>query len=157
MRDGPLEFHALAALDPELAARIGNTLAGMDPWRTLGYGAEALAHGLGSPHQDVTRFLAMGSGEPQGLVVVRYPWLRGAYIELFAVLPAAQGRGVGHATLEFIESRYRRHTLNLWLLVSCFNSGARLFYEKHGFQPIGVIENLLAAGQNEMLMRKVIG
>ena len=156
MRDGPLQFHALAALEPGLAAVIGETLAVMDPWKTLGYGAEALAHGLESPHPEVTRYLAMRSGEPQGLVVVRYPWLRGAYIELFAVLPGAQGRGVGRAALAFIESRYRERTANLWLLVSGFNAGARRFYEQAGFRPIGVIADLVMAGQDEVLMRKVI-
>jgi ribosomal protein S18 acetylase RimI-like enzyme len=83
--------------------------------------------------------------------------LRGAYIELFAVLPAAQGRGVGRAILEFVESSYRGRAANLWLLVSAFNSGARGFYEKHGFRPIGVIEDLVVVGQDEILMRKVIG
>ncbi|MFZ1537901.1 MAG: GNAT family N-acetyltransferase [Chromatiaceae bacterium] len=157
MKGGPLEFLAVAALEPGLAAVIGNALAGMDPWKTLGYGAEALAHGLESPHPEVTRYLAMRSGEPQGLVVVRYPWLRGAYIDLFAVLPAAQGRGIGGAALEFLESSYRGRTTNLWLLVSGFNSGARRFYEQHGFRPIGVIEDLVVAGQDEVLLRKVIG
>ncbi len=157
MRDRPLDFLAVAALEPGLAAVIGSTLAGMDPWKTLGYGAEALARGLASPHPEVTRYLAMRGGDPQGLVVVRYPWLRGAYIELFAVLPAAQGRGVGGAALEFLESSYRGRTTNLWLLVSGFNSSARRFYEQHGFRPIGVIENLVAAGQDEVLLRKVIG
>lgn len=152
-----MEFLAVPALEPGLAAAIGQSLAGMDPWRTLGYSAETLARGLTSPHPEVTRYLAMAGEEPQGLVVVRYPWLRGAYIELFAVLPAAQGRGVGRAALAFIESHYRGRTANLWLLVSGFNTGARRFYERQGFRPIGVIEDLVAAGQDEVLMRKVIG
>ena len=82
-----MEFLAVPALEPGLAAEIGNRLAGMDPWQTLGYSAETLARGLASPHPAVTRYLAMEGDEPQGLVVVRYPWLRGAYIELFAILP----------------------------------------------------------------------
>ena len=151
-----MEFLAVPALEPGLAAEIGNRLAGMDPWRTLGYSAETLARGLASPHPEVTRYLAMEGDEPQGLVVVRYPWLRGAYVELFAVLPAAQGRGVGRAALEFIESHYRGRTANLWLLVSGFNASARRFYERQGFRPIGVIEDLVVAGQDEVLMRKVI-
>lgn len=153
---GALALTEVAVLEPGLARTIANRLAGIDPWRTLGYGAESLALGLGASHPDVTRYLAMREGAPQGLVVVRFPWLRGAYIELFAVLPEAQGRGVGRAALEFIESRYRGRTTNLWLLVSGFNSGARRFYEKQGFRPIGVIEGLVVAGEDEILMRKVI-
>lgn len=152
-----LEFSAVDVLGADQAQAIANVLAGIDPWRTLGYGVEALARGFGTSHPDVTRYLAMCDGEPQGLVVVRYPWLRGAYIELFAVLPAAQGQGIGRAALEFVEAGYRGRTANLWLLVSGFNSGARCFYEKHGFRPVGVIEDLVVAGQNEIFMRKVIG
>lgn len=154
---GALEFREIGALGSDQARSIAAILAGIDPWRTLGYGAESLARGFGSSHPDVTRYLAVRDGEPQGLVVVRYPWLRGAYIELFAVLPAAQGQGVGRAALAFVESRYRRRTANLWLLVSGFNSGARRFYERHGFHPVGVIEDLVVVGQDEVLMRKVIG
>jgi ribosomal protein S18 acetylase RimI-like enzyme len=156
MRDGPLEFLALAALEPGLAAAIGETLAVMDPWKTLGYGAEALARGLDVTPSGGDPLPRDGRREPQGLVVVRYPWLRGAYIELFAVLPGAQGRGVGRAALAFIEARYRERTANLWLLVSGFNAGARRFYEQAGFRPIGVIADLVMAGQDEVLMRKVI-
>jgi len=156
MSSGRLDFVARAALGREQAAAIGATLAGIDPWRTLGYQAETLARGLESTHPDLTHYLAMRDGEPQGLVVVRHPWLRGAYIELFVVLPRAQGQGVGRAALEFIESHYRRRTANLWLLVSGFNTGARCFYEKQGFHPVGVIADLVVAGQDEVLMRKVI-
>jgi ribosomal protein S18 acetylase RimI-like enzyme len=156
MSGGPLEFLALAALRREQAAAIGATLTGMDPWRTLGYQAETLARGLESTHPDLIRYLAARDGEPQGLVVVRHPWLRGAYIELFAVLPPAQGRGLGRVALELIESRYHRRTANLWLLVSGFNNGARCFYEKQGFHLVGIIADLVVAGQDEVLMRKVI-
>ena len=156
MSGGRLEFVARAAQEREQAAAIGAALAGMDPWRTLGYQAEPLARGLESAHPDLTHYLAMRDGELQGLVVVRHPWLRGAYIELFAVLPRAQGQGVGRAALDFIESHYRRRTANLWLLVSGFNTGARCFYEKQGFHSVGVIADLVVAGQDEMLMRKVI-
>ncbi|WP_295447430.1 GNAT family N-acetyltransferase [uncultured Thiodictyon sp.] len=156
MSAGALEFVVTAALTPDQAAVIAETLAGMDPWRTLGYSAAALTGALVALHPDLTRYLALRDGEPQGLVVVRHPWLRGAYIELFAVLPAAQGRGVGRAALEFVESRYRDRSPNLWLLVSGFNSGARCFYEKHGFRPVGVIADLVVTGQDEVLMRKII-
>ena len=105
MSGGRLEFVARAAQGREQAAAIGAALAGMDPWRTLGYQAEPLARGLESAHPDLTHYLAMRDGELQGLVVVRHPWLRGAYIELFAVLPRAQGQGVGRARPSISSSR----------------------------------------------------
>ena len=156
MSGDTLQFVALAALGRDQAESIAATLAAIDPWRTLGYSAATLARGLESTHPELTRYLALRGGAPEGLVVVRHPWLRGAYIELFAVLPPAQGQGLGRAALEFIESHYRPRTANLWLLVSGFNTGARCFYEKQGFHPVGVIADLVVAGQDELLMRKVI-
>jgi ribosomal protein S18 acetylase RimI-like enzyme len=152
----PLEFIACDALSAGEARTIAAILAGSDPWLTLGYSADALARGLQLTHPDLTRYLAVRNGAIQGLVVVRYPWLRGAYIELFAVLPGAQGQGVGRAVLTFLERTYRGRTLNLWLLVSGFNAGARVFYEKQGFRPVGLLTDLVIAGQDEVLMRKVI-
>lgn len=93
-------------------------------------------------------------GETLGLATIRYPWLRGAYIELFAVLPAAQGQGVGEALLGRVEASYRGRTGNLWLLVSAFNARAQRFYECHGFAPIGTIADLVVSGEDEILMRK---
>lgn len=154
MTAGTLRFVAVPALVRAQAESLGTALAAIDPWLTLGYAAPVLARGLESPHPDLTRFLAVRDGVTEGLFVVRYPWLRGAYIELFAVLPSAQGRGVGRAALAWIESCYRGRCDNLWLLVSGFNTGARAFYERHGFHCIGIIPDLVAAGQDEVLMRK---
>jgi diamine N-acetyltransferase len=151
-----LDVVAVPALAPDQAERIARTLAGMDPWRTLGYAPEALAGTLGAVHPDLTRYLAQRDGETLGLATIRYPWLRGAYVELFAVLPGAQGQGVGGALLRLVEAAYQGRTGNLWLLVSGFNTGARGFYERRGFRAIGLIEDLLAPGQDEVLMRKVL-
>ena len=149
-----LGFLEIPALAPADAEDFACTLAAMDPWLTLRYGAAALRRTLGDAHPDLTRYLARRGGETLGLAVVRYPWLRGGYIELFAVLRAAQGQGVGAALLGHLEAAYRGKTGNLWLLVSGFNGGARRFYGRHGFQTIGSIPDLLAPGQDEILMRK---
>lgn len=156
MSPGPLDIVALPVLAHPQAEVIGRTLAGMDPWQTLGYGAEGLTSGLQVAHPDLTRYLAQRDAQTLALAVVRHPWLRGAYIELFAVLPGAQGQGVGGALLRHIEAVYRRRTGNLWLLVSGFNTRARRFYECHGFGPIGTIPDLVVSGQDEVLMRKVL-
>ncbi|MEO5344637.1 MAG: hypothetical protein H7842_15210, partial [Gammaproteobacteria bacterium SHHR-1] len=43
---------------------------------------------------------------------------------------------------------------NIWLLVSRFNQPARHFYLAHGFAELCCIEDLLLAGEDEVLMRK---
>ena len=152
----PLRLQAVPALAPDDAQALAKTLAGMDPWLTLGYSAESLARGLATPDPGLTRHLILRGGEPLGLVAVRWPWLRGAYIELFAVLPGSQGQGVGEEVLGRIEREYCGRTGNLWLLVSGFNAGARRFYERQGFHAIGLIPDLVAQGQDEVLMRKIL-
>jgi ribosomal protein S18 acetylase RimI-like enzyme len=149
-----IEILAVPALEPGFAETIGCVLAGMDPWATLGYSAETLARGLALPHPDLTRYIAVRDGATLGLAAIRCPWLRGAYIELFAVLPRAQGGGVGNALLTHVEAAYRSRTGNLWLLVSGFNARARRFYERNGFGPIGTIPGLVVPDEDEILMRK---
>ncbi len=154
MSGGALEFLLVPALEPEAATAVGATLAQIDPWARLGYSAEALAVGLGLQHPDLVRYLVRRDGAILALATIRYPWLRGAYIELFAVLPGAQGQGMGKALLAHLESSYRGRTANLWLLVSAFNGRARGFYEAQGFSPIGTLRDLVAPGEDEILLRK---
>lgn len=154
MRIDGIEILAVPALESVPAETIGRVLAGMDPWAALGYSAETLARGLALPHPDLVRYIVVRGGAPLGLATIRYPWLRGAYIELFAVLPQAQGAGVGEALLAHVEATYRGRAGNLWLLVSGFNARARRFYERSGFGPIGLIPDLVVQGEDEILMRK---
>ncbi len=156
MSGAELELVSVRTLGLAQAGSIAAELARMDPWLTLGYSAEILLRSLNAEHPDLTRYLAVRDGETLGLAVVRHPWLRGAYIELFAVLPRAQGQGVGRAILDFVEASYRGRCGNLWLLVSAFNAVARRFYARSGFVPIGAIPELVTAGQDEILMRKVL-
>lgn len=149
-----LEIVRVPALEPTSAATIAGVLAQMEPWTRLGYSAEALSRGLQIQHPDLLRYLLLRAGETLGLATIRYPWLRGAYIELFAVLPAAQNQGVGKAILGHLEASYRERTGNLWLLVSAFNARALRFYVDRGFVPIGTLPDLVVAGEDEILMRK---
>lgn len=151
-----LLLESFPSLDHALASSLATELARIDPWLTLGYPAEALSRVLTVPHPDLTRYLATRDGAPAGLVVVRRPWLLGAYIELFAVLPAARRRGIGLALLRHLEGEQSAKTRNLWLLVSAFNTTARRFYESAGFVEIGEIPDLVVQGQDEVLMRKVL-
>jgi ribosomal protein S18 acetylase RimI-like enzyme len=151
-----LAIIAVPALGQNQAEALARSLAGMEPWLTLGYSADGLARGLMAPDLGLTRYLISRGGETLGLVTVRWPWLRGAYIELFAVLPGSQGQGIGEAALGLIEQEYRGRTGNLWLLVSGFNAGARRFYERQGFHAIGVIPDLVAQGRDEVMMRKIL-
>jgi ribosomal protein S18 acetylase RimI-like enzyme len=150
------EFQLAESLDAEVAEGIAGRLARMDPWSTLGYGRGLLTAYLRDDKPDRLVYLIRSGGETVGLVVLRYPWLRGVYIELLAVFPEFQGGGLGRLAIRFIETRFSGLAPNLWLLVSSFNDAAQSFYRRNGFCPIGTIEDFVVAGKDEILMRKRI-
>jgi GNAT superfamily N-acetyltransferase len=104
----------------EEASLFGILLAGMEPWRTLGYSAAALQRYLLRPDATLYRHAVVIQGEISGVVCVRYPWLRGAYLELIGLTAAQQGLGIGREILSWIEAEARRETHNVWVLDVCF-------------------------------------
>ena len=144
----------LEPLTSEAAAAIAARLSDMDPWLRLGYHAEALRRYLTQDSPALTRWAIVQGGTRAGVVAVRHPWLRGPYLELLAVLPESQGRGLGRQVLDWLQ-REAAGEGNLWVMVSAFNQHARLFYQRHGFAEIGSVPDLVRPGHDEVLMRWV--
>jgi ribosomal protein S18 acetylase RimI-like enzyme len=126
----------------------------MDPWRTLGYRPENLLNYLHRKDAGLDRHAIVIEGRTAGVLSVRYPWLMGPYIELFAVLPGYSGRGLGEEVLKWVESRFQANSRNLWATVSAFNTLARTFYQRQGFEEVAPLKELVAAGLDEILLRK---
>jgi len=96
-------------------------------------------------------------GTVVGAAVIRTAWLRGPYLQFFAVLPDAQGRGVGAAFLSWMEREARAaDERNLWVVASQINTGAIRFYQRHGFTHIADLDDLAYDGRTEFLFRKRI-
>ena len=154
------ERHALAGcrlrpLEEADHAAMAAQLAGIDPW---GYGAEALARYLGRDDGALFRFAVGQGGEDRaGLLAVRSPWLRGPYIELLAIFPAYRGRGLGGAVIAWTAGQAAMASANLWACVSGFNAAARGFYAGQGFVEVAPLDELVAPGQTEILLRKRLG
>lgn len=142
--------------DPKEARTLSHVLAEMDPWRTLGYTPGALEQYLLRPDETLYRYVVSVESQPSGVVCVRYPWLRGAYLELIGLDAALQGRGLGRAVLQWIEEQARQAVPNVWVLVSAFNIRARTFYEQQGFCIIGTLQDFVRPGYDEILLRKVV-
>jgi GNAT superfamily N-acetyltransferase len=138
------------------AAIVAARLPEMDPWRRLGYHAAALARYLTQEDSSLTRWALYDGDALAGGVAVRFPWLRGPYLELLAVFPEAQGRGFGAAVLGWLQSA-AAHEGNLWVMVSAFNEDAHRFYRRHGFAEIGGVPALVRPGHDELLLRWVPG
>lgn len=144
----------LRPIDENTAESLGHQISRMDPWQTLGIAAPALAQSLvQSDHGAFKRSLWL-EGRCIGAVRIQDPWLYGPYLALLALLPGAQGKGLGAAVLGWMESEIRGTSTNIWACVSSFNTDAQRFYARHGFETIGVIPDLLRPGFSEILIRK---
>lgn len=154
------ERHALAGarLRPLEAADclpLAESLAGLDPWARLGYGAPALAAYLGREDPALSRFvIERGEDGAAGILALRWPWLRGPYLELFAILPAHQGHGLGRTVMDWSASRAGQAAPNLWACVSDFNTAARGFYAANGFAEVAPLDGLVMPGNAEILLRR---
>jgi len=135
------------------ARELGNACAAMEPWRTLGYEPAVLGAYLDRPDPSLARYAMLWDGRAAGLIALRWPWLRGPFIEMLAVLPAHQGRGLAKAALSWAMARTASVTTNIWASVSDFHAPARAFWKHQGFEEVAELPGLIGAGA-EILLRK---
>ena len=135
-------------------AMLAAALVELEPWRTLGYAATALAAYLGRDDSALSRFVVERHGQAAGLLAIRWPWLRGPTIELLALLPVAQGGGLGRQVVAWTAAEAKPVAANLWACVSAFNAPARAFYAALGFVEAATLPDLVTPGFDEILVRK---
>jgi ribosomal protein S18 acetylase RimI-like enzyme len=80
-----------------------------------------------------------------------------AYLRILAVHAEQRGQGIGLSLLRFVEEEAFGRGPNLFLCCVTSNDGARRFYERHGYERVGVLANLIADGIDEILYRKTLG
>lgn len=138
------------------ARRLADGCAAMDPYRRLGYSSATLERYLCRVDPTLYRLVIDVDGEAAGVMALRFPWLRGPFLEMLAILPAAQGRGLGRQALDWAIHRSAAVAANLWTTVSDFNDGALRFYRRLGFVEVGPLADLVTEGAGEILMRRRI-
>jgi len=146
----------LRRLAPADAAILGEKMAAMDPWLTLGYQAEGLVNYMQKVDSALFRFVAEVGANIAGVACVRYPWLKGALLELFAVMPEFQNRGLGRELIQWVSKESGKVSPNLWSTVTSFNHDARAFYRRCGFAEITTLKDLVKPGYDEILIRRPI-
>jgi ribosomal protein S18 acetylase RimI-like enzyme len=135
---------ARAVADQPLLQRYGTT-------------AEKLARGLAE---------AIERGDPviaveEGGVVHGFAWFLptgtfaiGGYLRLIALVPGAEGRGLGAALLDEVERRVAARSRTLFLLVSHWNEGARRFYARRGYAEVGRLPGFVRDDTDEIVCMK---
>jgi GNAT superfamily N-acetyltransferase len=144
----------LEAIEVEAAGRMAEAIARMDPWRTLAISPGQLAETFAQGDPQLHRWTIRHDQRDAGAVVIRHPWLYGPYLALLALTPEHQGAGIGGAVLDWMGNEARGTAGNIWACVSAFNARARQFYERHGFEAVGVLDDLVRPGFAEVLIRK---
>jgi diamine N-acetyltransferase len=143
-----------SGLSPIEADKLSVNLAAMDPWLTLGFQPKTLSAYFVRDDSALHRYAVLVDENVAGVICIRYPWLRGPYIELMGLLSDCQGRGLGKELLAWVESEVAGHARNLWLVTSSFNRRALHVYQKAGYQLLCQIESLVVEGKDELLLRK---
>ena len=138
---------ARALADVPLMVRYGREAPALE--RTLS-AAHARGEGL---------LVAEEGGELRGLAwFLREGTLgMGGYLRLIAMLPGAEGKGLGAALLAAFEAETAARSGHAFLLVSDFNEGAQRFYERHGYERVGAMPGLVLADVAELLYWKRLG
>jgi ribosomal protein S18 acetylase RimI-like enzyme len=136
------------------AELLGPQTAAIGPWAHYGSDANGMTVALKRSDAGAIRYQVRCGADIAGAVVIYCPWLAGPYLQLLAVVPAHQNRGIGTRILSWFESEARSRYRNLWLCVSAFNVDAHRFYRAHGFERVATLEGLLRDGDDELLLRK---
>ena len=141
---------------PAVARAQGTWIAALEPWRGLGYRADALGRYLARKARTRSVWVARtaAKGPPLGVAVVDDGVLLGGFIALLAVRPESSGQGLGRALVQHVAGQ--TFAARRWLYVSCDgnNAAALRFYRKLGFSRVGRLPDLVRQGRTELLLRK---
>ena len=140
------------AADISQSARM---MAASEPWITLGITVDGAQHVLTDPARE--QYAMRDANGVAGLVVLDMRGLLSGYIQILCVRPDRRASGLGSALIRWAEDRIFRDSPNAFICVSSFNAGARRLYERLGFEPVGVMRELIVPGYDELLLRKTRG
>ena len=141
----------------EDCSTVVGILMASEPWVRLGYKSADWERLFNPLPQGREAYVIERDGRIAGFALLRLKFLFGDYLELFAIAEWARGHALGRRLLRYVESVTFSRGTNLFACVSDFNEPARRFYEKEGYQEIGVLSDFLIAGSSEILLRKTRG
>ncbi len=118
----------------------------LSPWSDIDYPAEGLGQYLGYDDPSAYKYAIIYDDEMAGVICVRYPWLKGPYLELLGIYPDFQGKKIGTEVLSWFEGRGQGEGRNLWLVASDFNAEGIRFYQKHGFEEVARLDDMSEDG-----------
>jgi ribosomal-protein-alanine N-acetyltransferase len=149
---GDVQISSASALDLDTCRRL---ILRSEPWITLQYD-DTDVQGIVRSVAGANLLVAQVEARTVGFALSAPGVLLGEYLKLLVVDPAFQSQGIGRRLMEDLERRAFQRWPNVYLCVSNFNTGARQFYRRFGYEEVGVLRDLLLPGSGEVLMRKSI-
>jgi ribosomal protein S18 acetylase RimI-like enzyme len=137
------------------AAACAEMMLTTEPWITLRLTRENALATLYDTAKEV--YAARDAHGVTGFVIVDMCGLLRGYIQTVCVRADRRGEGLGSRLVRFAEDRIFRESPNVFICVSSFNPEARHLYERLGFEPVGVLRELIVPGHDELMLRKTRG
>jgi [ribosomal protein S18]-alanine N-acetyltransferase len=146
----PLSIDPATEEERDWAAAL---MAGSEPWTTLGVTEEACRRSCRD--NEYLLYIARRGDRPCGAILLQRRGVAGSpYVKSIAVHESQRSEGVGSALMAFAEDLFRPEARHLFLCVSSFNARARSFYERHGYEVVGELEDYILDGASEVLLHK---
>lgn len=138
---------------PNLARLISTDKA----WTCYGINYDA-ALGIFREMED-SIFIAERDGEFAGFATLRINGFVniGAYVRMIAVVESLRGSGVGKQLIDYVSNSAFVQSSNVFLICSIDNRRAQTFYERLGFEQVGILSDLVVEGHDEILYRRTAG
>lgn len=142
----------------EDAAPVARWMAQIEPWVRYGANPERVQARLekGIANGDVVLTADIDGSQARGLAFCALTGMfdRSPYLRWLAIHPDHSGAGAGAMLLAAVEEAVKSHDRDLFLLAADFNTGARRFYERHGYQQMTSLPDYVVAGVAEVLYWK---
>jgi ribosomal protein S18 acetylase RimI-like enzyme len=138
------------------ADTLGSLLADMEPWTSHERTQSEMAARFRKTDPSAGRFAILHDEAIVGAVIVRYPFLRGAYLETLGLSETSRGYGIARAIIDWMSTEIAGEATNLWLCVTDWNTSARAVYRRLGFEEVAQLPDLSMEGMTEIFMRKTL-
>ena len=136
------------------AEKCAHMMADSEPWITLQRDFDASFTMLTHPEREV--YLAISNLEITGFVMLN---MHGSFphLQSVCVSPQWRNKGIGTQLIDYAEKRLFNETPNVFVCVSSFHRRPLGLFERRGYEVIGILNNWIASGYSQILLRKSIG
>ncbi len=140
-------------LDKEEEIEIcAGLMAFADPWKTLRIPLSQIKDTLRDDFYE--SYVAYVGEQIAGVAIIQMKGVCTGYLKSIAVKKEYRRQHIGSLLMDHIEERIFSVHKNVFLFVSSFNENAKRFYRRRGYEVIGIVEDYVLPGYDEILMRK---